>query len=153
MKAYRRVDICRSTCSWPGHYCRWVVSFMPRPLYPGERVLFTHWIWGWVGFRTVLDGVERGKKSYHYRDSKSDPSVVQPVASRCTDCAIPATQSVQTSANSNSWTCTFLLGAISPQLTYRYLVTGFYNPPAMTSEMIFGVTKFNTKLLYRTIKM
>jgi hypothetical protein len=31
-----------------------------------------------------------GEKSFPYRDSNSDPSIVQPVASRCTDCAIPA---------------------------------------------------------------
>jgi hypothetical protein len=32
----------------------------------------------------------RRENSWLYRDSKSDPSVVQPVASRYTDCAIPA---------------------------------------------------------------
>jgi hypothetical protein len=38
---------------------------------------------GWVGPRTGLDDVEK-------RDSNSDLSVVQPVASRYTDYAIPA---------------------------------------------------------------
>jgi hypothetical protein len=42
-----------------------------------------------VGLRTVLDDVEK-KNSCPYRDMNSDPSVVQPVASRYTDCAIPA---------------------------------------------------------------
>jgi hypothetical protein len=32
----------------------------------------------------------RRENSRSYRDSNSDPSVVQPVASRYTDCAIPA---------------------------------------------------------------
>jgi hypothetical protein len=32
----------------------------------------------------------RSENSYHHRDLKSDPSVVQPVASRYTDYAIPA---------------------------------------------------------------
>jgi hypothetical protein len=30
---------------------RWVVSFTPQPLYPGERFPGTHWIGGWVGPR------------------------------------------------------------------------------------------------------
>jgi hypothetical protein len=30
----------------------------------------------------------RGEKSCPYRDSNSDPSTVQPIASRCTDCAV-----------------------------------------------------------------
>jgi hypothetical protein len=32
----------------------------------------------------------RGEKSWPYRDSNSDPSAIQPVVSRYTDCAIPA---------------------------------------------------------------
>jgi hypothetical protein len=39
--------------------------------------------------RVGLDDVEK-KKFLPYRDSNSDPSVVQPVASRYTNCAIPA---------------------------------------------------------------
>jgi hypothetical protein len=36
----------------------------------------------------------RGEDSRPYRDSNFDPSVVQPVASRYTDCAIPAPPTV-----------------------------------------------------------
>jgi hypothetical protein len=55
--------------------------FTSRETSPG-----THWVGGWMGPRTGLDDVER-RKSCPYRDSKSDPSAVQPVASRCTDSA------------------------------------------------------------------
>jgi hypothetical protein len=41
-----------------------------------------------VECRAGLDDVE--KKILDYRDSNSDPSVVQPVASCCTDCPLPA---------------------------------------------------------------
>jgi hypothetical protein len=61
----------------------------PGRFAPRGEVSSIHWIEGWVGPRTDLDGVER-RKSYPYRDSNSDPSAVQPVASRYTDCAIPA---------------------------------------------------------------
>jgi hypothetical protein len=37
--------------------CRGVVSFMPRPLYPGEKAPSTHFIGGWVGPRAGLDAV------------------------------------------------------------------------------------------------
>jgi hypothetical protein len=40
---------------------RWVVSFTPQPLYPGETAPGTLWIGGWVGPRTGLDDVERRK--------------------------------------------------------------------------------------------
>jgi hypothetical protein len=66
---------------------RWVVNFTPRPLHPRGR-----------SPRYPLDGwtpepvwtTWRGEKSFPYRDSNSDSSFVHPVASRCTDCAIPA---------------------------------------------------------------
>jgi hypothetical protein len=35
------------------------VSFTPLPLYPGERVLNTHWLGGWVGHTDDLDDVEK----------------------------------------------------------------------------------------------
>jgi hypothetical protein len=56
---------------------------------PGERAPGTHWIGSWVDHRGSLDDVEKIKFE-PYRDSNSDPSVVQPVASRYTDYAIPA---------------------------------------------------------------
>jgi hypothetical protein len=39
-----------------------VVSFTPRSLYPpGERVLGTHWIGGWVDPRAGVEDVEKKK--------------------------------------------------------------------------------------------
>jgi hypothetical protein len=55
----------------------------PGCFIPGERALGTHRIGRWVDPRAGLDDVEKRKSS------NSDPSVVQPVASRYTDCAIP----------------------------------------------------------------
>jgi hypothetical protein len=49
---------------------------------PMERAPGTHSIGGWVGPRTGLDDVK--ENSWHYRESNSDPSVVQPL-----DGAIP----------------------------------------------------------------
>jgi hypothetical protein len=41
---------------------RWVVNFMPRPLYPpGERAPGTHWIGGYVDPRTGLGNMEKRK--------------------------------------------------------------------------------------------
>jgi hypothetical protein len=57
----------------------WVVSTMPRPLYPRERP-GTHCTGGWVGPRAGLDVCE---KSHPHRDSISAPS--SPVVSRYTD--------------------------------------------------------------------
>jgi hypothetical protein len=36
-------------------------SFKPRPLYPPERALDTHWIGDWVDPRVGLDDVEKRK--------------------------------------------------------------------------------------------
>jgi hypothetical protein len=60
----------------------------PAPLPPGERASDTHWIGGWVGSIAGVDNVEKEISSL-YRDSNSEPSVVQPVASVYTDYAIP----------------------------------------------------------------
>jgi hypothetical protein len=66
---------------------RWVVSFTHRSLYLLRK-----------SSRYPLDGRLGGpqnrsgwhaQNSYHYRDSNSDPSIVQPVASHYTDWAIP----------------------------------------------------------------
>jgi hypothetical protein len=67
---------------------KWVVSSTPQPLYPR-----------WKSHRYPLDkrlaGPQnqsgwRKENSWPYRDSNSDPSVVQPVAIRYTDWAISA---------------------------------------------------------------
>jgi hypothetical protein len=89
-----------STTPWSGYIdpcflylgtgCRWVVSFTSRPLYPRGK-----------SPRYLLDrrlGGPQNQSERHaevkildpHRDSNSDPSVVQPIASRYTDWAIPA---------------------------------------------------------------
>jgi hypothetical protein len=69
---------------------RWVVNFTPRPLYSrrksspvpiGQEVFRAP-----ESFRPLW----RSESSWAYRDSNSGPSVVQPVASRYTDCAVPS---------------------------------------------------------------
>jgi hypothetical protein len=55
---------------------------------PGERTSDNHWIEGWMGSGACLDDVEK-RKLLTLRDSNFNPSVVQPVTSRYTDCAIP----------------------------------------------------------------
>jgi hypothetical protein len=60
MKAYEGVDVeihILSISALAGG----VVSFTPRPLYPGERVPGTHWIEGRVDPRAGLDDVEEKK--------------------------------------------------------------------------------------------
>jgi hypothetical protein len=61
----------------------------PGRFTPGEKTPDTHWIGGWVDPRVGLDDLEK-RKFWPYRESNSDRSVVQPVASRYTDCGIPA---------------------------------------------------------------
>jgi hypothetical protein len=60
----------------------------PDRFTPGQRAPSTHWIGWWTPepVWTTL-GTEN---SYPHRDLNSNPSVVQPVASRYTDCSIPA---------------------------------------------------------------
>jgi hypothetical protein len=55
----------------------------PGRLTPEEKAPSTHWAPEPVWTRW------RGEQPCPYRDSKSDTSAVQPVASRYTDCTIP----------------------------------------------------------------
>jgi hypothetical protein len=55
----------------------------------GERAPGTHRIGGWMDPRAGLDDVEK-RKFLALPGLNSHPSVVQPVASRYTDCATPA---------------------------------------------------------------
>jgi hypothetical protein len=89
MKAYGEVDVWINVFSTSALIVgEWSAS-RPGRFTPGERAPGAHWIRGWVCHRTGVDDVER-RKSCPYRDSNSDPSAVQFVASRYTDCAIPA---------------------------------------------------------------
>ena len=57
----------------------WVVSTMPRLLYPQEKPS-THCTGGWVGPRAGLDGCGKSRPPLGF-----EPRTVQPVASRYTD--------------------------------------------------------------------
>jgi hypothetical protein len=50
--------VYRSTFRWRRHWLKCVVSFTPRPLYPGERAPGTHWKGGWLDPRIGLNDVE-----------------------------------------------------------------------------------------------
>jgi hypothetical protein len=68
-----------------GTSLRWAVSVSPLLLYPpacGQRASVTHGIRGRVSPRAEKMG---NKNSLLYRDSSSDPSVVEPVGSLYTD--------------------------------------------------------------------
>jgi hypothetical protein len=87
MKAYGGIDIevhISLTSALVGG--KWSAS-RPGRFTPRERAPGTHWIAGWVDPRAGLDDW-RSKNSWPHRDSNSDPSVVQPAASRYTDYAI-----------------------------------------------------------------
>jgi hypothetical protein len=56
----------------------------PAAIPPGKRH-GTHYIGGWVGHRTGLDGCGKSRSPPGF-----DPRIVQPVAPLYTDCAIPA---------------------------------------------------------------
>jgi hypothetical protein len=60
----------------------------PGRFIPGKSVPVTHWIDGWAP--EPVWTTWKGYKPCPYRDSNSDPSAVQSVASSYTDCAIPA---------------------------------------------------------------
>jgi hypothetical protein len=70
----------------------------PSRFIPGERASGTHWIGGWVGSRAGLDDME---KLIPYRESNSDFSVVEPVASHNTDCDTAAVFSLYSPSTNN----------------------------------------------------
>jgi hypothetical protein len=89
MKTYRGVDEQTLVSLTPALFeVEWSASrpchFTPREGDPG-----THWIGGWVSPRASLDDMDK-LISCPYRDSNSDPSVVQLVASRYADSATVA---------------------------------------------------------------
>jgi hypothetical protein len=88
MKAYEGVDVY-SHIFLISALVRgeWSASRLCR-FTPGERAIGTHWTGGWVGSSDGINNVE--KILDPHRDSNSEPSVVQPVAGRYTDYAIPA---------------------------------------------------------------
>jgi hypothetical protein len=65
------------SASCPGHFT------------PEERAPGTHWIGGWVGPRTSLDDIQN-RKFLTLLGLKHQTLVIQPVASRYNNCAIPA---------------------------------------------------------------
>jgi hypothetical protein len=80
-----------------------VLSLRPDRFTPGESASDIHWIGSWVRHRTGMDDVEGGK-SCPYRDSNSDPSAVQPVASRYTDSAIAMDRrDIKKNINETGW--------------------------------------------------
>jgi hypothetical protein len=84
MKAYGGVDVYIHiflTSTLAGG--EWSAS-RPGRFTPGESSTDANWIGGWVNPRAGLHYVEK-KNSWSYRDSNSDSSVVQLVASRYTD--------------------------------------------------------------------
>jgi hypothetical protein len=94
-QALRHEGVRRSGCIDPqfldlGTSWRWVVSFMPPAALSPGRVSPVP-----IGYEAgwALEPVwmlQRSENSWLYRDSNSDPSAVQSVASRHTGCAIPA---------------------------------------------------------------
>jgi hypothetical protein len=61
------------------------------PYFKGRVVILTiysHWIGGWMGLEQVWTTCRTRENSWLHRDLNSDPSVVQPVASRYTNYAI-----------------------------------------------------------------
>jgi hypothetical protein len=60
---------------------RWVVSFAPQLLIPGERAPGTHWIGGWVGCSAIPQTVEKRQTS----------RICQQSISGLPDCSLPYT--------------------------------------------------------------
>jgi hypothetical protein len=78
--------VYRSTFSWPRHQLEVSGQLQAPAALPRGKAPGTPWI-GWVDPRAGLDDLEK-RKIWPYRDSNSNPSVVQPIASRYTDYAI-----------------------------------------------------------------
>jgi hypothetical protein len=64
----------------------------PAALLPGKQPS-THWIGGWLGPRASLDDLE--KRKFFTLPALELQPLVHPVASRCTDWAIPGPQNLQ----------------------------------------------------------
>jgi hypothetical protein len=62
-------------------------ALRPGRFTPGEKASGTHLIGGWESPRASLDDME-SENSCPYRDSDSDPSIIQPVVSHYTDWAV-----------------------------------------------------------------
>jgi hypothetical protein len=78
-----------STFLYLGTRWRWEVIFTPRPLYPrvkGHRYPLDRRL-SWPQSRSTRCG--EGINFLPYRGSNSDPSALQSIASRYTECAIP----------------------------------------------------------------
>ena len=58
----------------------------PATLPPG-KITGTHCTGGWMGPRAGVDGCGKSRPPLGF-----DPRIVQPVASSCADCAVPATK-------------------------------------------------------------
>jgi hypothetical protein len=68
---------------------KWSAS-LPGRFTPKERAPGTHWIWGRVNPRAVLDAVVKRKIPSPRRESNPSTPIVQPVAQRYTNWAITA---------------------------------------------------------------
>jgi hypothetical protein len=62
----------------------------PRRFTPRERASGTQWTGGWVGPRAVLNAVVKKKFPIPRRESNPRTPIIQPVAQRYTNWAIPA---------------------------------------------------------------
>jgi hypothetical protein len=85
MKVYGGVDVFFTSALVGGERS----ASRPGLFTPGERAPGTHLIGGWVGPRAGLDDVEE-RKFLTLPGLELRSLLVQPVASRYTDCAIPA---------------------------------------------------------------
>jgi hypothetical protein len=82
----------------------WSAS-LPGRFTPGERAPGTRCIGCWMGPRAGLNHMEK-RKFLTLLGLELDSSVVQPIASRYTDCAIPASSAfvVENTVNRAKWT-------------------------------------------------